>query len=117
MLKDYCAANASLFFGTATGDHTTDRILEDVNASNDGFLPRKQIGVLFHGRLNSGRIEAALQHLVSLGAIYHSSQPTGGRPSTLWSAIPVSESLNNQESHQGSTTEETSNEESMQWQT
>ena len=43
--------------------------------------------------------------------------PTGGRPSTLWSAIPVSESLNNQESHQGSTTEETSNEESMQWQT
>jgi hypothetical protein len=77
-----------------------------------------QITALFHGRLSSSRIEAALEQLISLGAIYQqSSQPTGGRPSTLWSAIPESESLNKQESHDESTFEETAYEESMQGQT
>ena len=115
---DYCSASASLFFGTATGDHTADRILEAINGSTEGFLSRKQITALFHGRLSSSRIEAALEQLISLGAIYQqSSQPTGGRPSTLWSVIPESEFLNEEESHDGSTTEETTNEESMQQQT
>jgi hypothetical protein len=114
---DYCSASASLFFGTATGDHTTDRILEAINASTAGCLSRMQITALFHGRLSSSRIEAALEQLISLGAIYPSSQPSGGRPSTLWSAIPESESLAEEESHDGSTTEETTNEESMQQQT
>ena len=115
---DYCSASASLLFGTSTGDHTTDRILEAINASTEGFLSRKQIGALFHGRLSSSRIEAALEQLISLGAIYQqSSQPTGGRPSTLWSAIPESESLNEEESNDESTLEGTTNEESMQGQT
>ena len=115
---DYCSASASLFFGTSTGDHTADRILEAINGSTEGFLSRKQITALFHGRLSSSRIEAALEQLISLGAIYQqSSQPTGGRPSTLWSVIPESEFSNEEESHDGSTTEETTNEESMQQQT
>jgi hypothetical protein len=114
---DYCSASASLFFGTATGDHTADRILEAINASTEGFLSRKQIGALFHGRLSSSRIEAALEQLISLHAIYQSSRPSGGRPSTLWSAIPESESFNEEESHDASTAEETTNEESMQEQT
>jgi hypothetical protein len=114
---DYCSASASLFFGTATGDHTTDRILEAINASTAGCLSRMQITALFHGRLSSSRIEAALEQLISLGAIYPSSQPSGGRPSTLWSAIPESESLVEEESHDGSTTKATTNEESMQQQT
>jgi hypothetical protein len=111
---DYCSASASLFFGRATGDPTADRILEAINASTDGCLARKQIGALFHGRLSSSRIEAALEQLISFGAIYPSSQPSGGRPSTLWSAIPETESLNEEESHDASTAEETTNEESMQ---
>jgi hypothetical protein len=113
---DYCAASASLFFGKSTGDHTADRILEAINAS-DGTLSRKQISALFHGHLSSSRIEAALEQLISLGAIYLSSQPTGGRPSTLWSAIPESECLAGEELHDQSTVEETANEESMQEQT
>src|SRR5580658_7510264 len=47
---DYCSASASLFFGTSTGDHTTDRILEAINASTAGCLSRMQITALFHGR-------------------------------------------------------------------
>jgi hypothetical protein len=115
---DYCSASARLFFGTATGDHTADRILEAVNASTNGCLSRMQIGALFHGHLSSSRIEAALEQLISLGAVYQSSsQPTGGRPSSLWSAIPESARLAEGESHDESTLEETTNEESMQEQT
>ncbi len=88
-----------------------------LNASTDGFLSRKQMSALFHGHLSSSRIEAALEQLISLGAIYQSSQPSGRRPSTLWSVIPESESLNEEESHDESTLEETANEESMQGQT
>jgi hypothetical protein len=114
---DYCSASASLFFGTVTGDHTTDRILEAINNSTEGFLSRKQIGALFHGRVSSSRIEAALEQLISLRAIDQSTQPTGGRPSTLWSAIPESKSSNEEELHDESTAEETTDEESMQRQT
>ena len=113
---DYCAASASLFFGTSTGDHTADRIMEAINASG-GRLSRQQISALFHGHLSSSRIEAALEQLISLGAISQTSQPTGGRPSTLWSAIPESERLAGEELQDESTVEETADEESMQEQT
>src|SRR3984885_166740 len=86
---DYCSASAALLFGTSTGDHTADRILEAINMSPGGFLSRSQMSALFHGHLSSSRIEAALEQLVSVGAIYQSStQPSGGRPSTRWSATP-----------------------------
>jgi hypothetical protein len=114
---DYCSRSAALFFGTATGDHVTDRIFEAINASPGGFLSRMQITALFHGRLSSSRIEAALQKLLSLGAIYPSSQPGGGRPSTIWSATQEPEFLNDQEFYDESTLEETAGEESMQAQT
>jgi hypothetical protein len=113
---DYCAASASLFFGTSTGDHTADRILEAINASG-GRLSRQQISAHFHGHLSSSRIEAALGQLISLGAISQRSQPTGGRPSTLWSAVSESESLAGEELHGESTIEETAEEESLQEQT
>jgi hypothetical protein len=113
---DYCSASASLFFGISTGDHNADRILEAVNASPNG-LSRTQMSALFHGHLSSDRIEAALEQLVSLGAIQQISQPSAGRPSTLWSATPEPEPLNEEELHDFSTTEEMANEESMQEQT
>ena len=103
---DYCSAGASVLFGTSTGDHTADRIREAINASSDG-LSRKQISALFHGHLSSDRIEAALDQLVSLDAIPRTAQPSGGRPSTLWSAIPESECLAGEDLHHESTVEET----------
>jgi hypothetical protein len=85
---DYCSASASLLFGTATGDHTADRIKEALDATPDG-LSRIQIRALFHGHLSSERIEAALQQLMSIGAIDQQTQPSrGGRRSTLWTATP-----------------------------
>jgi hypothetical protein len=113
---EYCSAGASLLFGISAGDPTADRIREAIDASSDG-LSRKQISALFHGHLSSDRIEAALEQLVSLGAIQPSSQSSGGRPSTLWSAIPEAEFMGEEEIDDESTTEDTTNEESMQEQT
>jgi hypothetical protein len=113
---DYCSASAALFFGTSTGDHIADRILEAINASPHG-LSRTQMSSLFHGHISSNRIDAALEQLISLGAIDQSNQASGGRPATLWSAIPEFECLAEAESHDESTAEEKTNEESMQEQT
>jgi hypothetical protein len=113
---DYCSASASLFFGTSTGDHTADRILEAVNASTTG-LSRTQMSALFHGHVSGNRIDAALEQLLSLGAIGQRDQPTGGRPATLWSAITESECLAETESLNESTAEEEINEDSMRDQT
>jgi hypothetical protein len=113
---DYCSAGASHFFGTSTGDLTADRIREAINASTDG-LSRKQMSALFHGHVSTERIEAALEQLLSLGAIYPSIQPSGGRPSTLWSAIQEAESVDQGATDDESISEGTTNEESMQEQT
>ena len=100
----------------STGDPIADRILEAVKASDVG-LSKNRISRLFHGHLESDRIDAALEKLIALGALSTQSEPTGGRPSTLWSATPESQSLNEEESDDASTTEETTNQESMQHQT
>jgi hypothetical protein len=89
---EFCSASASLLFGTCTGDPTADRIREALNASPDG-LSRKQISALFHGHLSSDHIDAALEHLMSLGAVNQCIEPGRGRPTTLWSGIPDTESI------------------------
>jgi hypothetical protein len=57
-----------------------------VKASPAG-LSKNQISRLFHGHVEHDRIDAALEQLVALGALSPQSEPTGGRPSTLWSAL------------------------------
>jgi hypothetical protein len=94
---DYCYASASHLFGMSTGDPIADRIREAIEASNDG-LSKSQITRLFHGHVESNRIHAALETLVVLGALTKYSEPTGGRPSTLWSAIEENEHAQNEES-------------------
>jgi hypothetical protein len=110
---NYCAESAALFFGTSTGDPIADRIREAIDASFTG-LSRKQMSALFHGHVSSERIEAALQQLLALGAIGQTSQPSGGRPTTLWSATPEEEFLGEAEIEDDSTPGEITNEESMQ---
>ena len=87
---DYCYSSASLLFGMSTGDPIADRIREAIQASNDG-LSKYQIRRLFHGHVEGSRIDAALERLVALGALYAQREATGGRPSTLWSVIEENE--------------------------
>ncbi len=83
---DYCYASAALLFGMSTGDPIADRIREAIEASDNG-LSKNQIRRLFHGHLESHRIDDALEKLLALGTLTGHTEPTGGRPSTLWSAI------------------------------
>jgi hypothetical protein len=82
---DYCSASASDLFGDSTGDAIADRILEALVESPQG-LSKQQIRRLFHGHVTCDRIDAALEQLMALDAASCHSQPTRGRPSTLWSA-------------------------------
>jgi hypothetical protein len=92
---DYCYSSASLLFGKSTGDPIADRIREAIDASGDG-LSKYQIRRLFHGHVEGNRIDTALETLVALNALTVQSEPTGGRPSTLWSAIKNDEHQQNQ---------------------
>jgi hypothetical protein len=51
-------------------------------------LTKTQISCLFRGRLDCDAIDAALGQLMSLRAVGCSTEPTRGRPTTLWSVIP-----------------------------
>ena len=82
---DYCSASASLLFGDSTGDPIADRIREALEESPQG-LSKNQIRRLFHGHIHCDRIDAALEQLVLLDAASCHSEPTAGRPYTLWSA-------------------------------
>jgi hypothetical protein len=94
---DYCYASASLLFGMSTGDPIADRIREAIDASG-GALSKSQIVRLFHGHVESDRIDTALETLVALGALDKRSEPTGGRPSTHWAAIAADQHQDHAES-------------------
>ena len=82
---DYCYASAASLFGMSTGDPIADRIREAIEATSAG-LSQYQIRRLFQGHVETARIEEALEQLVAVGAVSPRTQPTGGRPATLWSA-------------------------------
>jgi hypothetical protein len=87
---DYCYASAALLFGMSTGDPVADRIREAIEISSDG-LSRHQITRLFHGHVDGPRIEAALETLVSVGALAAQAKPTAGRPSIRWALVEAIE--------------------------
>jgi len=94
---DYCYASATLLFGRSTGDPIADRIREAIDAAG-GALSKYQIVRLFHGHMETDRIDAALETLIALGALGIQSEPTGGRPSTRWVAIAADQHQENADS-------------------
>ena len=84
-LWDYCSYSAGSLFGSCVGDSVADRILEALQAADNG-LTRKQIRDLFHGHLGSGSIDQALEKLRSLGVATFRYVPGRGPFTTLWSA-------------------------------
>jgi hypothetical protein len=84
---DFCSYSAASLFGACVGDSVADRILEALQAAENG-LTRKQIRDLFHGNISSSSIDQALGKLSSLGAAAsRSTGASGGRRATLWAAI------------------------------
>src|SRR5579859_1919635 len=84
-LWDYCSYSAGSLFGSCVADSVADRILEALQAADNG-LTRKQIRDLFHGHLGGSSIDQALEKLRSLGLATYRYVPGRGRYTTLWSA-------------------------------
>jgi len=83
---DYCSASAERLFGVSAQDAVADRIREAIETSRGG-LNKTQIRRLFHGHVDTRRIDAALDHLAAIGSIAPRAQPTAGRVSTVWSSL------------------------------
>ena len=83
---DYCCESAEHLFGISARDAVADRIREAIETTPEG-LSKTQIRRLFHGHVDTRRIDAALQQLAVIGSIGHKPQPTPGRLSTVWSAL------------------------------
>jgi hypothetical protein len=83
---EYCELSATHVFGNLIGDPVADEILRALRSSCDG-LTRNAIRDLFSRHQSSGRIEAALQVLLTAGRARPATMETGGRPVELWSAI------------------------------
>jgi hypothetical protein len=49
--RDYCSYSAAPLFGACVGDPVADRILEALQAAQNG-LSRTQIGGIFHGHVH-----------------------------------------------------------------
>ena len=84
--RDYSSYSAASLFGAFVGDSVADRILEALQAAENG-LSRTQILDLFHGHVRSSSIEEALETLSSLGVATSRFISSCGRRTTLWSAI------------------------------
>ena len=77
---DFCSYSAASLFGACVGDSVADRILEALQAVENG-LTRTQIRDLFHGNISSSSIDQALEKLSSLGAAAcRSPAPAGADP-------------------------------------
>jgi hypothetical protein len=85
-LWDYCSYSASSLFGACIGDSVADRILEALQAAENG-LTREQIRKLFHCRVGSGSIDQALEKLSSLQLVASRYVTGRGRPTIVWFAI------------------------------
>ena len=83
---DYCSYSAASLFGTCVGDSVADRILEALQAAENG-LTRKRIRDLFHGHVSSASIDQALEKLSSLGVANSRFLDGPGRCTTVWFAV------------------------------
>jgi hypothetical protein len=85
--RSYPGSSASSLFGACVGDSVADRVLEALQAAENG-LTRKQIRDLFQGNLSSCSIDQALEKLRSFGTATCRVTGAGqGRPATLWWVI------------------------------
>jgi hypothetical protein len=85
-LWEYCSYSATSLFGNCVGDSVADRILEALQAAENG-LTRKQIRNLFHGHVSSASIDQALAKLSSLRVAAARFISGRGPLTTLWSAV------------------------------
>jgi hypothetical protein len=86
-LWEYCEDSARYLFGDAIGDPIADRVLTALRNSPAG-LTQNALGDLFGRNLPAAKLAAALESLLAAGKVTSHQVETGGRPSTVWEAVP-----------------------------
>jgi hypothetical protein len=79
----YVEASSAFVFGGALGDPTADAILAALRVKPEG-ITRTQIRDLFDRNRSAAEIDGALRTLAEEGLVRSKSEPTQGRPRTLW---------------------------------
>jgi len=82
----YAEASATYLFGDATGDPIADRVLAALR--HNGPMTQNELRDLFGQHVKANVLTRALETLVAAGKIASQQVLTGGRPCTVWTAIP-----------------------------
>jgi hypothetical protein len=85
-LWQYAEDSARLIFGDATGDPIADRVLAALRAN--GPMSQYELVDLFGRHVPSAKLNRALEALLAAGKVRSSRVETGGRPRTVWEAVP-----------------------------
>jgi hypothetical protein len=83
---EYCEASVRFIFGDATGDPIADRVLSALRSN--GPMAQNELVDLFGRNVSAPRLSTALETLVQAGRIRSVREETGGRPRTIWEALP-----------------------------
>ena len=88
-LWQYAEDSAHFIFGTMSGDHVKDKIMEELAKRKPEGLTRSQIYKnLFSGHEPKERIALALEELEEAGLVHSvRNDNTGGAPSVTWFAV------------------------------
>jgi hypothetical protein len=85
---DYCERSVGYLFGDAVGDPLADEVLRVVRANHSHGITRTGLLDYFQRNLSASKIGAALQVLVTTGAVRQSvDAETGGRPAERFVAV------------------------------
>jgi hypothetical protein len=82
----YAEDSARLIFGDATGDPIADRVLSALRAN--GPMSQYELVDLFGRHLPGAKLNRALEALLAAGKVRSPRVETGGRPRTVWRAVP-----------------------------
>ena len=85
-LWQFAEASAVYIFGDAVGDPVADRVLAALRAN--GPMSQSALSDLFGRHLSAAKLARALETLLRLGKVRMQQLATGGRPTTLWEAVP-----------------------------
>ena len=85
-LWQYAEDSAAYIFGDAVGDPIADRVLSALRAT--GPMSQSALSDLFGRHLSAAKLSAALETLLKLGKVRTQRVETGGRPTTVWEAVP-----------------------------
>ena len=86
-LWEYSEASVAYIWGATLGEEGLDRLYAAVKAAGKDGLDRTQVSGLFSKNRSRTELDGLVARLVELGLAITASQPTGGRPRQVVTAV------------------------------